>query len=543
MTAKGNAAVVRLPRVPRPVRRASAVGRRDPRLGHTELEAFKLTRVLGRGTFGTAYLAEQLGTERRAVVKIAHADLVEGETGTEVRARFDSEVRAATRVSHPNLVTIYTSGETDDGLPAIAMEYVEGETLGRVLSREETLGDELFEVFDQVGSALYAIHEEGVLHRDVAPGNVMISRDHSGDVRAVLLDFGMARLADLPGTSLSPVGTPHFVAPEQLISRPEPASDVFSLGALLWWALCGSRMRTDRRGCPLGSPVVNPAYDAQLEPLLRSMVEPEPERRPAIGEFLDHWRAIFLRELPRPSSLAPMTIAPTTQRIPKALVVEPNVVLRRMLGKVAKRAGFSARLWEEAQASENISQFSVIIASSRCGAAEMNELLECRRIFAPHATLIVADHGDDVPWADEADTEVQVPGELRALEEHLASMVADGSVHRQARQNHEAAEVQLSSRQASSAQPEGSFSRASFIGMIPELLFELRAAADQNDDNEAALLCDAISMQAIGAGAKELHGLARMYRELLLASIETDIGSIADELEDAYREAFSSLLP
>jgi len=220
-----------------PSRIAPTIDFRRPVLG-----SFRLLRVLGQGSFATAFLAEQIGTDRKAVVKIAHEHLIRSDQGKIVRERFASEVRAATRVTHPNLVTIYTAGETDEGLPALAMEYLEGETLGQRLRRGERLTiDELCRGFSQLGSALECVHASRVIHRDVSPENVFLTRGHDG-FAFKLLDFGIARLQDITSGNHSALGTPFYVAIEQLRGEPTNASDVYSVGALLWWCLTGEEL-------------------------------------------------------------------------------------------------------------------------------------------------------------------------------------------------------------------------------------------------------------------------------------------------------------
>src|SRR5690606_30207332 len=99
------------------------------RIGQVELGCFKLQRIIGRGSYGTTYFAEQLGFGRDAVVKIAHAELFRTRDADLIRRRFTEELQTASRVQHPNLVTLYTAGETQDRVPAMAMEFIPGHTL------------------------------------------------------------------------------------------------------------------------------------------------------------------------------------------------------------------------------------------------------------------------------------------------------------------------------------------------------------------------------------------------------------------------------
>ena len=105
----------------------------EPEVGDVVLGSFKLLKRIGSGAFATAYLAHQQGTDRKAVVKIPHRHLLNGESGDSIRARFAAELRASSRINHPNIATVYTAGDTHGSIPTIAMEYVAGYSLRKVL--------------------------------------------------------------------------------------------------------------------------------------------------------------------------------------------------------------------------------------------------------------------------------------------------------------------------------------------------------------------------------------------------------------------------
>ncbi|MEL6181768.1 MAG: serine/threonine-protein kinase, partial [Myxococcota bacterium] len=213
----------------------------DPYVGRVVLDSFEVISVAGEGSFARAYLAHQLGTERKAIVKIAHDHLLDGDRANAIRQYFANELRASTRVKHPNLVTIYTAGETDEGAPAIAMEYVDGVSLEQLLIQQAPLPARLScALFHQLLQAIHELHNAGIVHCDISPTNVMVQSGGSL-LRAVLLDFGIARLEpewDTPPRDLVQ-GTPGYTAAEQLEGNSVPASDIFSLGALMWWAFSG----------------------------------------------------------------------------------------------------------------------------------------------------------------------------------------------------------------------------------------------------------------------------------------------------------------
>ncbi|EDM79915.1 serine/threonine protein kinase [Plesiocystis pacifica SIR-1] len=284
-----------------------------PMPGDLVLGGFRIIEVIGAGSYAVAYRAQQLGTDRDAVIKVPHAHLLASPQGPELRRRFAAEARAATRLEHPHIVTVYLVGETPRGLPAIAMEYVPGQTLGSRLARGEvlTMGDAL-QLGHQLSDALAELHAAGIVHRDLSPGNVILEDTSSaGPLEAKLLDFGVARLLDGPQRSSGPVGTPGYMAPEQYRGEAGPKVDVYSLGALLWWCFTGRELE---RSAPLGPrPRIdprahNPAISPPLAVLIGQALAAQPFRRPAMAEFHRRWAGTMKtagaldEPLPRPPS-------------------------------------------------------------------------------------------------------------------------------------------------------------------------------------------------------------------------------------------------
>lgn len=288
----------------------------DPyhRLGSVELGCFRLEVVIGQGSYGTTYLATQLGFDRQAVVKIAHAELLDTRDAEVVRRRFADELRAATRVTHENLVTLYTAGETAEGLPAIAMELVPGEPLEDLLIVHPAgLPYEIVEpAFTQLASALAALHAAGVVHRDLSPRNVMLDAPPGHPPRLKVLDFGVAMLRGRPRHTVGAVGTPRYMAPEQVIGRAVPASDVFAMGAMLWWALTGQEYRSDAltledlqvhelegRGHVDPREIV-PDLPASIAELLGDMLAYSEHERPTAEELVVLWPKVAVELRGRP---------------------------------------------------------------------------------------------------------------------------------------------------------------------------------------------------------------------------------------------------
>ncbi|HJV21869.1 MAG TPA: serine/threonine-protein kinase [Holophagaceae bacterium] len=204
----------------------------------TRIGKFEILRPLGKGAMGEVFLAVDPLIGRHVAIKTIRG--VEAE-GAEARGRFQREAQAAGQLNHPNLVGIHEFGE-DDGLLYLAMEYVEGEDLEKLLARGGLQPQELLEVLAQVCDGLAYAHGKGVLHRDIKPSNVRVLKE-GGALKAKIMDFGIARLhnSELTGTGTL-LGTFGYMAPEYVqTGKPDPRSDLFAVGVMLYEALAGHR--------------------------------------------------------------------------------------------------------------------------------------------------------------------------------------------------------------------------------------------------------------------------------------------------------------
>lgn len=219
---------------------------------------------LGRGGMGEVRAATDDVLGRRVAVKLLRADLAEQPSA---RHRFETEARAAAGLTHPNIVTVYDTGE-DGGQPFLVMELLPGRTLADEIKTGPLSIPRAVDVGCAVLSALGAAHRAGVVHRDVKPGNVLLTRD---DVPKVT-DFGIAKTADESDSTATLTGellaTPAYLAPERLAGQAaSPASDIYAVGVLLYEALAG------RSPYPAREPA------AILEAVARGEVEPLPNLR------------------------------------------------------------------------------------------------------------------------------------------------------------------------------------------------------------------------------------------------------------------------
>ena len=179
----------------------------DPYIGQVLDEKYRLERLLGRGGMGAVYLATHLGTERYVALKLITPQFMRNE---EFVARFKREARAAGRLRHPNVVDVTDFGFAQAGTEAVAylvMEYLDGCTLGDVLVEEKRLPLEwVVDILEQVCSAVHEAHLQGVVHRDLKPENIWLEPNRLGGYRVKVLDFGIAKLAEVDADSTADSG-------------------------------------------------------------------------------------------------------------------------------------------------------------------------------------------------------------------------------------------------------------------------------------------------------------------------------------------------
>lgn len=248
-------------------------------------DRYRLLSEIGSGGMATVWLAQDTRLNRTVALKRLHPSLVEGAS-----ERFAREARAAAALAHPNIVTVFDTGEDDQG-PYLVMEYIEGRTLAEELKDRGNLEpDEAVGVATLCAQALAHAHERGIVHRDLKPGNMLLGKD--GTVK--LADFGIAKVAwealALTDTATM-LGTAAYLSPEQAAGREvTPASDLYSLGVMLYQMLTGqvpfaedhpvatALAHTSRQPAPPGSLIPVPA---EVEAVVMACLEKDPAHRPA----------------------------------------------------------------------------------------------------------------------------------------------------------------------------------------------------------------------------------------------------------------------
>ena len=273
----------------------------DPRVGDV-LAGYRIERVLGRGEMGVVFLAGDPWLERRVALKLIAPELAEDQG---FRERFLRESRLAASLEHASVIPIYEAGEAD-GLLYLAMRYVDGSDLGSLLAEEGRLEpSRAVEILERVAVALDAAHAKELVHRDVKPGNVLISS--AGDV--YLSDFGLTRHRDESGALTETgqvVGTLDYLAPEQIESREVSAeTDVYALACVLFECLAGgvpfegdskfgvmfAHLQGERPSVSERVEGLPPAIDAALA---RGMALSPEERYSSCGELIAEARLVLL---------------------------------------------------------------------------------------------------------------------------------------------------------------------------------------------------------------------------------------------------------
>ena len=210
----------------------------DPLSGRVLGGRYRLTSRLGQGGMGTVYRGVHTLMDKPVAVKILRGELA---TDAEAVSRFHREARSASRLDHDHCIRVSDFGQSDDGLLYLAMELLEGRSLGQRLREERIPFGEAASIAYDIALALEHAHEAGVIHRDLKPDNVFLARRSRGREIVKVLDFGLAKLASDSGKSHSITrdgtvfGTPEYMAPEQAQGEPLDArTDLYALGVLLY---------------------------------------------------------------------------------------------------------------------------------------------------------------------------------------------------------------------------------------------------------------------------------------------------------------------
>lgn len=237
------------------------------------LGRYEVLGELGQGAMGVVYKAEDPLIDRVVAIKTINLGLALDEK-EEYENRFYQEAKAAGRLSHPNIVTIYDVGKSGD-VAYIAMEFLQGRELRDIMNDDGTLPvDQVLDIVAQVASGLAYAHEHEIVHRDIKPSNIMVVRD--GHVK--ITDFGIARMASSAVHTQTGMvlGSPKYMSPEQVMGKPlDQRSDIFSLGVMLYEMLTGQ------------APFQGENVNAIMYQTLNAVPAPPHSVNPAVPEMLN----------------------------------------------------------------------------------------------------------------------------------------------------------------------------------------------------------------------------------------------------------------
>src|SRR2546426_11018976 len=216
----------------------------DPLLGRVINDRYKIIEQIGSGGMGRVYKALQAPLDRVVALKVLGAG---HDRDPNFYKRFFLEASVTAKLTHPNTITLYDYGRTEDGVFFIAMEYLNGRTLSQAMQADGPLAQErVIHIAQQICRSLREAHSLGIIHRDLKPANVMLLTQQDDHDFVKVLDFGLVKFfsGDTPEADITNAGTfmgsPHYIAPEQARNQsPDQRCDIYSLGVLLYHMLVG----------------------------------------------------------------------------------------------------------------------------------------------------------------------------------------------------------------------------------------------------------------------------------------------------------------
>jgi Tol biopolymer transport system component/predicted Ser/Thr protein kinase len=351
-----------------------------PTIGH-----YRVLQPLGAGGMGEVYAAQDTRLNRKVALKVL-ASSIAGDPDR--RDRFEREAQAIAALNHPNIVTIY-SVEEDAGVQFLTMELIEGKTLDELIPKGGMSIEQIFKLATPLADAISAAHQAGITHRDLKPGNIMVT----GEGRVKVLDFGLAKLRELApaaGVSMLPtqqltgegriVGTVAYMSPEQAEGKPvDGRSDIFSLGILLYEMSTGERpfkgdtsvsiISSIIKDTPVSATAVNRALPSDLARIIRHCLAKDPGRRFQTAADLRN----ELEELKQGIDSGELTLAPSVSTSESRRSRNRVTVAAVALPVVAAIAAASWLFWRRQPAESHVSAtFSRI--TSQAGAEDFPSL-------------------------------------------------------------------------------------------------------------------------------------------------------------------------
>ena len=323
---------------------------------------YRLVEKLGKGGMATVFKAYHPSLDRYVAIKALHPAFMEHPGFIE---RFEREAKVVARLEHPNIVSIYDFSEHEDR-PYLVLKYVRGETLKARLEKSKLTYKESRHIFRVISSALAYAHQEGVLHRDVKPSNVLLEK--GGQI--YLADFGLARIAETSQTTLSGqmmMGTPHYISPEQAkgLGDLDSGTDIYSLGVMMYELLVGEvpfqadtpfSVIHDHIYSPLPLPLeMNPDLNEDIQ---RAILKALAKKRQDRYENVSAMMAVFLKAFDslikdHPSEGEAPTLALKTSARKTAVqrtgvtegIIDTEIPPETAVGEKTKKRGIPGWIW------------------------------------------------------------------------------------------------------------------------------------------------------------------------------------------------------
>jgi serine/threonine-protein kinase len=355
-----------------------------------QLGRYEILSELGQGAMGVVYKATDPLIDRVVAIKTINLGLAQEEK-EEYEARFYQEAKAAGRLSHPNIVTIYDVGKSGD-VAYIAMEFLQGSEVRDLFNEGQLLPiQQVLDIAAQVASGLAYAHEHGIVHRDVKPSNIMIIRD--GHVK--ITDFGIARMesASVRTQTGMVLGSPKYMSPEQVMGKLiDQRSDIFSLGVMLYEMLTGKApfmgenvnaiMYQTLNGVPPQPSSVNPAIPAMLNFIVaKALAKDLDSRYQNARELADDLRTCR-DSLPRNSALP--TLSPVSNAAPVAThtddVEESRPVVTLGLSTAFDSSGATMKLAALTATAEDVDELSKTFKMARPSIEQINQAAPVNRL-------------------------------------------------------------------------------------------------------------------------------------------------------------------
>jgi serine/threonine protein kinase len=289
------------------------------------IAGYILLEQIGYGGMAVVYRARQETLDRTVAIKILSENLA---ASSEFMERFRREARTSAKLRHPNVITVHDFGEDERGVPYLVMEYIEGPTLADLM--DAGLDDErISNLLDQIAAGLDYAHGHGVIHRDIKPGNVLMTEDG----RAVLADFGLAWLLEGAQLTLTGgvIGTPEYMSPEQAAGHSfDHRADVYALGIVLYEMLVGERpfiaetpigvLLQHLQDMPPSVLVARPELPPAVgDVLAKALVKDPADRFSSAGELAKAFRVAFLQRPQRDLDNVQISPVPASENTPVAV--------------------------------------------------------------------------------------------------------------------------------------------------------------------------------------------------------------------------------